>query len=66
MIADTRCELQAQEVKQSKYHLREARRIRRVLNDGELGFIIEDFVEDIRRIPYGRRDDLGAVLGELI
>src|ERR1043166_9440641 len=40
--------------------------VRRMLHNGQLRFVIAEFVEDIGRIPDGRRNHFGPVLRELI
>jgi hypothetical protein len=37
-----------------------------VFQDGQVGFIVENLIEDIGGIADGGRDHFGAILGELI
>ena len=65
-VADARGELQAQQVEQGEDDLGIAGRVGRVLQDRQLGLVVEDLVEDVGRVPHRGGDDLGAVLGELV
>jgi len=65
-VADAGRELQAQQVEQGEDDLGVTGRVRRVLEDRQLGLVVEDLVEDVGRVPHRGRDDLGAVLRELV
>jgi len=62
----SRSKLQAQEIEEGNHHFRVPRRIRRMRQNGQLGCVIQDGIEHIRRVADRGRDHLGAILGELI
>ena len=59
-------EAEAQEIEERKDDLGGPGGIRGMLPDRQFRFVIAEFVEDIRGVPHGDRDEFGAVLRELI
>jgi hypothetical protein len=65
-VADPWRELHSHQVEQREDDLGVSRCVGRVLQDRQLGLVVEDLVEHIRRIADRRGDDLGTVLQELV
>ncbi len=65
-VADAGCELHAQQVEQGEDQFGVAGRVGGVLQDRQLGLVVEDRVEHVGRVADRGRNDLGAVLRELV
>lgn len=65
-IADAGRKLEAEQVEQGKDDFRVPDRIGRMLDEAQFGFVVQDTIEHVGGIAHRRRDDLGAVLRELI
>ena len=52
-IANTWCELQAEQIEEGEEHFRVACGIRGMLGNGQFGFIIQNFIQDVGGIATG-------------
>jgi hypothetical protein len=65
-IANTWCELQAEQIEESKHNFGKPSRIGGMFDNRQLRLVVQNFIQYVGRIAAGGRGDLRAVLRELI